>query len=93
MQLTKEGKGDFIVVIPEDDPFGVSQSLRCCAVNEREGAVHQSALDIKTSAFKFLEKEFQGKEGLLWYEDAGRSKSQETVLRLIEEVNNRTNDY
>ena len=88
MQLTREGKGEFIIVIPEDDPFGVSQSLRCCAVNEREGAVHQSALDIKTAAFKFLEKEFQGKEGLLWYEDASCSKSQETVLRLIEEVNN-----
>jgi len=87
MQLTNEAKGQFIVVIREDDPFGVSQSLRSCAVNEGEGAVHQCALNIKDVAFKFREKEFQGKEDLLWYKDTKDTKAFQALLGLIKERN------
>lgn len=87
VQLKNNLMGQFIVVIREDDPFGVSQSLRSCAVNEGEGVIHQSVLSIKTAAVKFLEEEFAGKEELLWNAKSKNTEAVRTLRRLITELN------
>ena len=81
-QLEDNAPLQYIVVVPEDDSFGVSKSLKSCMASDGEAELFQSCFEIKNAAAQFLNAELEGKEDALWYN--GVSKSDPTLTALFD---------